>query len=171
METTKKVLEFHQLFDHPIGDLNKVEELKVRQLRIKLLFEELCELANAGNVDCTLEELCKEFIKNPVLRTDGMEVDKTEELDALCDLEYVLHGKIITGGYKDIFKEAFSMVHSNNMDKAHYTEVLAQMTIDKNQIEATIKNKNGKFLVIRNDGKLIKPFNHKKVDLSTFINK
>lgn len=164
---TQKVKEFHELFEHPIGSLNETEPLKVRQLRIKLLFEELNELSEAGDLQNTFFSLCNNYIKNlGWCYPDGDDVNKTEELDALCDIEYVLHGKINTSGIHEIFDEAFDLVHENNMNKAHSTKAYAEETINKNNIEATIVERFGGFLVIRSDGKLIKPWNHKKVDLS-----
>lgn len=63
-------------------------------LRMQLLTEELAELSSA--------------------LTDG---NKTEVLDALCDLQYVLLGAVLTFGYGEVFEAAFQEVHRSNMSK------------------------------------------------------
>src|SRR6478609_1553583 len=93
------VKEFHQVFEHPINKLGQ-EQLKIRQLRIKLLFEELKELAEASDCKETFRDLCEATVsdENWLNATDGDNVDHLEELDALCDIQYVLAGKVLTGG-------------------------------------------------------------------------
>ena len=177
--TTEKVKEFHELFEHPIGEHpNCLEPLKIRQLRIKLLFEELQELAEAGDVMGTFERLCHKVISdftadNDQLSVDGDNVDKVEELDALCDLQYVLDGKKLTSGLHTITDQAFALVHYNNMNKAHDDMDHVQQTADKNvwqkDRDYTVTETDRGFLMYNISGKLIKPHDHKKVDLTTLI--
>lgn len=65
-----------------------------RLLRLQLLQEELAELAEAIYQE-----------------------DLVACLDALCDLQYVLDGTILSLGMQDIFWEAFVEVHKSNMTK------------------------------------------------------
>lgn len=173
MKATEQVQDFHKLFEHPIGKLNELEPLTIRQLRIKLLFEELEELAEAGDVMGTFTNLCIKHntVKNAD-KIDGDNVNKKEELDALCDLEYVLHGKINTSGLHEVFDRAFDLVHGNNMQKAHKSNEHAEETIkslsDGNGYNVEEKQPN-KFVLKREDGKVIKPHDHKKVDLSPLL--
>lgn len=165
--TLRQVQEFHQVFDHPIGNLTDIELLKVRQLRIKLLFEELTELAEASDCRYTLSSLCAEHLGQGA-GTDGDNVNKLEELDACCDLQYVLNGKIITAGLQNVFDANFDRVHQNNMSKAHSTYEQALETKNKNRFtNYNIKPKDGGLFILTNaDGKIIKPHDHVKVALS-----
>ena len=171
-DSIKNVLEFHETFEHPIGaDSSHVEPLKTRQLRIKLLFEELAELAEAGDVRETFRNLC--IIESEKNTTgwldvqDGDNVDKVEELDALADIQYVLNGKILSSGLQHVFDKAFDQVHANNMNKAHRNADHANETIAKNNlVNAKILERNGRTILHNSDGKLTKPHDHVKVALS-----
>lgn len=173
IEQTK---DFHKIFNHPIGTIDTLEPLNIRQLRIKLLFEELCELAEASDCKRTLYELCsaeknileqKNFAINAYYLIDSNNVNQIEELDALCDIQYVLNGKIITAGMHEIFDKNFDMVHQNNMSKAHTSEQHAIETAKQhNEYQCTITNKEDYWIVTNKYGKIIKPWDHKKVLLS-----
>lgn len=194
-QSLKQVNQFHLTFNHPVGDdSGAVEDLKTRQLRIKLLFEELKELAEAGDVRRTLLEACVihvhdvagksvgeaddedlkdtlnglDEICNKHNLNDGDNVNKKEELDALCDLQYVLDGKIITAGLQFVFDRGFDQVHQNNMTKAHRSHEHALETVLKTGLEDGYKitQKPGGVILSSNAGKIIKPWDHKKVELS-----
>lgn len=188
--TTEKVAEFHQLFEHPIGKPNDLEPLKIRQLRIKLLFEELAELTEAGDVKATFAELCVKFLsENGVLSPqkaqgdydklalkllgleDGDNVNKVEELDAITDIQYVLDGKKLTSGLHEVTDQAFDLVHNNNMQKAHTSDEHAEATINalNDGGDYNVEHRNGKVLLFNSSGKVIKPHDHKKVDLSILL--
>lgn len=116
------VKDFHKAFEHPLKEtIFSDEPLKTRQLRIKLLFEELTELAEASDCMKTMDDLCVQYkykishtpFQNGMV-TDGYKVNHIEELDALCDIMYVLCGKILTGGYHKVFDSAFRIVHTND---------------------------------------------------------
>jgi len=183
-KSLEQVQEFHQVFNHPVGNLTEFEPLQVRQLRIKLLFEELEELAKASDCMETFVNLCIEpwerettsvFSDDPEVAgilydsPDGDNVNQLEELDALCDLQYVLNGKIITAGMHEIFDREFDLVHQNNMSKAHNSWLHAEQTIqsipkeEKYQILGINPNT---FVLTNSSGKVIKPHDHKKVQLS-----
>lgn len=170
MNYIEKVREFHETFEHPVGNLEQTEPLKIRQLRLKLLFEEFIELAEASDCMETLGNLCENQINRMASAeggyVDGDNVDKIEELDALCDLQYVLSGKILTSGLHEVFDRNFDLVHQNNMHKAHSTWEHAQETARKLGLKNyTIRPRNRKFLLLNSDGKLTKPHDHKKVKL------
>lgn len=170
-KSLEQVRSFHELFEHPIAEGPHAEEpLKIRQLRIKLLFEELAELAEASDCTETMRDLCYAAHVEYNFRKDGDNVDKVEELDALCDILYVLNGKVLTSGLHKIFDAAFDTVHNNNMTKAHRDEAHAKETIaklkEKNPGEEykTIE-RNHLFIVQNSHGKVLKPWNHVKVKL------
>ena len=107
-----KVDEFHVAFDHPRNNIEDDISLKNRQQRVNLLFEEVEELAEASDVKGTFQKNCLnslmkhatsgvreylEEIEEGDLDEDGDNVDKVEELDALCDIQYVfVWGNYIT---------------------------------------------------------------------------
>ncbi len=173
--TVQKVQEFHETFEHPVGTLSGKEPLNIRQLRIKLLFEEVAELAEAGDVIATMETICHKYISdiasdNGQPNIDGDNVNRIEELDALCDIQYVLDGKKLTSGLHEVFDEGFDLIHSNNMNKAHASEQHALDTAEINgMIGWSTKEKDGKILLFNASGKLIKPHDHKKVTLNHLI--
>ena len=171
-KSLKQVQEFHEIFNHTIGNLEEVEPLSVRQLRIKLLFEELQELAEASDCEATFENLCNIYLgigDAPLYEKDGNNVNQLEELDALCDLQYVLNGKIITAGMQGIFDREFNKVHQNNMSKAHTSYWQALETARRLKlVDSQIESKNGidRYVLTNSSGKIIKPHDHKKVELS-----
>jgi predicted HAD superfamily Cof-like phosphohydrolase len=171
MVSTKAVKEFSETFEFPVGESPTcVESLESRQLRVKLIFEELSELAEASDVKATLINLClaaSEGVEHPI--SDGDNVNKLEELDALADLEYVLQGKIVSAGFHYVFADAFKQVHENNMNKAHRTVDHADKTMNKVGGTFEIVLNGGAVLLYNKDGKLIKPHDHVKVSLEKYI--
>jgi predicted HAD superfamily Cof-like phosphohydrolase len=183
MNQTKLVTEFNKTFDFPILNINEVESLESRQLRIKLLFEELQELAAAGDLRRTFTGLCYEQVENCIVNgklhlsdewQDGNNVNKTEELDAITDIHYLLEGKKLSSGLHEIADEAFELVHGNNMDKIHRDYKHVIQTAEKlnlvNYYTEKIYYTRGNtedvgYLLFNEDGKLTKPHDHKKVDL------
>ncbi len=170
MNTTNKVEEFHEMVGDYFGKMGELEPREIRQLRIALLFEELQELAEAGDVQGSFMSLCQEAHTKLLAADveDGDNVDKVEELDAICDIEYLLNGKKLTSGLASVFEEAFELVHRNNMDKGHISYEAAIKTSEKRG-GAKIRTSRGRFLVHREDGKLLKPWNHEKVDLKPLL--
>ena len=194
-KSLEDVAEFHQTFKHPIGQIGEFEQLNIRQLRIKLLFEELAELAEASDCKMTMVQLCDKHVFNATNNEseiqefeeeristltslafsmrlkDGDDVNLIEELDAICDIQYVLNGKIITAGLQDVFDKNFDLVHKNNMQKAHRDLKHAAKTIEYLRVEKAstdefkLIEEQEVVLLYNQDGKLIKPFDHKKVTL------
>ncbi len=170
MNYATKVQEFHRLFEQPVISIQEVETKETRQLRIKLLFEELSELAEASDVVATFNSLCRRTIGNhPPILVDGDKVNYVEELDALCDIQYVLAGKLLTSGLHEVFDEAFDIVHSNNMTKAHKSKEHIQITTDRTHVRLTAVERDGKWLAFNSDNKLTKPWDHKKVGLAHLL--
>lgn len=185
----EQTLEFAKTFKQHIGSLDELEPLKSRQLRVKLIFEELKEYAEASDCLRTFEELCYDslhlkleggFVEldeetseiNVYLNTnskDGDIVDKTEQLDALSDLTVVVDGSKISGGFHYIADTAMDLVYNNNMNKAHLTASHIAETAAILGIELEPVFNEGKWLAYNESGKLIKPHNHVKVKLSTLL--
>ena len=186
MDSIKLVNEFHEAFDHPVTKPGSDIDLQYRQLRVKLLFEELKELAEASDVKGTFNELCLESINEEFgsdldiesdYISDGDNVDKIEELDALCDLQYVLSGAVLTLGHSSYFDSAFEDVHNSNMTKLceNMDEVndtieyyVNERGMDRDDI--TYVPNGDKFMINRkSDLKVLKNVHYQAVDLRNYV--
>lgn len=185
--SVQMVKQFHDLFEHPIGRVIGQEPLNIRQLRVKLLFEELVELAEAGDVRQTMAVLSSQYLQKVNARIviekdqtqnitfelppDGNNVDSVEEADALADLQYVLDGKKLTSGLYLYMDAIFERVHMNNMNKAHRTEDHANETMDKKPEEAPFTKalRGDRWFLYNKDGKLTKPWDHMKVSIAPLL--
>lgn len=152
-EFCTKVLSFHKKFDHLINETPTLPAAKVSELRVSLLEEETKEL-----------------------KVDGIKAKNlTEVADALCDLQYVLSGAIITFGMQHIFQELFSEVDRSNMSKACQTLAVANATVEhyaKDKVEAFIVDKDDGFLVFRkSDNKLLKSIGYSPANLEPILAK
>lgn len=164
------VKEFHETFNHPINeDYNNIA-LKVRQLRVKLIFEELQELAEALDVKGTFNDLCLQNIK---VETDGDNVDDKEVLDACTDIQYVLSGGIIALGHYNKFDEAFEEVHSSNMSKMCNTQQELDDSLnfykDKNIDVYSVQKGDGWIVLRTEDNKILKNFHYQEAKLDKFL--
>lgn len=182
------VKKFHETFGHPINNSSDAIDLKTRQLRIKLLFEELEELSEASDTVGTFQELClntlsgiedsydhlEVFYNDGVLSEDGDNVDKIEELDALCDIQYVLSGAVLAMGHQNNFDNAFQNVQDSNMSKGCKTIKEVEDTIihySEKGVESYYVRKGDIFIVLRKeDNKVLKNVNYIATDLKQFVN-
>ena len=105
----EKVTEFHKAFKHLVNTVPTVPPESVGNLRVGLIDEENKELF--ASLYTSLKELNTNY--SP---------DMVGVLDALCDLQYVLSGAIISFGLQDVFPSAFMEVHRSNMSKGCKTE-------------------------------------------------
>ena len=94
MDTINQVKEFHKLYEVPIRDTPGMPSMQRALLRVKLLNEELEELADA------------------IATHDVVEI-----LDALTDLQYILDGSYLEFGMQDLKQKAFDEVHKSNLSK------------------------------------------------------
>lgn len=95
-EQLQALLEFHRTFgayiaDHPTADIPP----RVRELRIRLIEEELAEYAEAARAG-----------------------DLVGIADALIDLLYVVLGAVVAHGLHEVAEALFAEVHRSNMSKA-----------------------------------------------------
>ena len=169
------VSKFHKTFNHPINDMWSDVDLKYRRLRVSLLFEELEELSRASDVSTTFMSLCEDIIKKGDCKEDGNNVDKVEELDALCDIQYVLSGAVLTLGHHKNFDKAFQNVQDSNMTKACKTmeEVNGTMEHYKNKgVDSYYVQRGDSFIVLRKgDEKVLKNINYTPASLKQYVYK
>lgn len=110
MSNLDKVREFHKVFGHPAPDHPTIGDAKTRELRIKLVADELQELAEALGYQLFMTP---RYGAELVKMTD--KVDLVETADALADLEYVVLGGQVAFGIPG--QEVFDEVQRSNMSK------------------------------------------------------
>ncbi len=154
--------------------------IEVKKLIVSLIFEELLELIHAFNLPEMERHLIKLMshataqldemkVKNPI---NTFEKSVVEQLDALADIEYVLHNGTLLLGFKDHFIEGFEEIHGSNMSK--FVDMLDNQQIDdtilyyaqKHGIEVTISEKGA---VLREDNKILKSIDYWKPDLENVL--
>lgn len=182
----ESVKQFHETFNHPNNNYKDDIDLNIRQLRIKLIFEELQELAEASDVKETFGKLCLEAISkykgesclcdpNKVQFNieDSNNVNKKEELDALCDIQYVLSGAVLSLGYQEIFDKAFDEVQESNMSKMCHNLEHVDRTIKDYKakgVNSYYVEKNDGYIVLREgDDKILKNSFYKEANLEQFL--
>ena len=93
---------------------------------------------------------------------------------AFADLQYVLSGAILEFGLGSRFKALFDEVQRSNMSKVCKTRAEAEATLayyrEEKQIEGTIVEKNGQYLVYRvSDRKVLKSVNYSAAQLDEIV--
>ena len=170
----EQVKEFHKFFGHPISsNPSDSSNIDLKKLRVKLLFEELTELSSALGLSATMRSLCAEYVADNSESFDSDTVDKVETLDALCDLQYVLSGAVISMGYTDVFNDSFNHVHMSNMSKACNNESELNDTLkyyEDTGVDVISSKIEDKYIVYRKyDMKVLKNKYYMKTELSKFI--
>lgn len=100
--TINHVRVFHEIYGHPIAKGLTPGTKELRELRVKLIAEELCELCSALGVklaidhDPRLKEDEQYFTVEAVGEDDG--VNLVEAADALGDIDYVTQGANLVFG-------------------------------------------------------------------------
>jgi|SRR5690625_1061720 len=145
----QKTREFNLLAGAKLPDDFTLPSKEVFKLQIELLKEELQELAEA-------------YVEN----------DKTECLDALIDIAYVLFGTINRFGAHKVIKEGFDRVHNSNMSKFCKTKGEADRTkehYEGKNIPCKI-HKQGSYFVVKSEiGKVLKSVDYTRVFLEDLI--
>jgi len=135
------VREFHKTFSHPTADRPTMPEPPVRELRLRLILEELLELGTAFGYKLvpvmTPEGTSLEWVVDLALSDANL----VEAADALTDLDYVVQGGMLNCGLPA--PQLVAEVHRSNMSKL---------------------GPDGKPL-LREDGKVLKGPNYFKPDI------
>lgn len=119
------VKEFHQAFDLPVVEKPTMPPMDQRILRVKLLAEELCELAEAFGVRLDIKSyLTVAGGSLACSRSHSIEVtddwsygypDLVEAADAFTDIKYLADGGNVICGFPAT--ELMAEVHRSNMSK------------------------------------------------------
>lgn len=159
------VRQFMKTFGQEVPDKPKVASIGTRLLRVKLLLEEVIELADASGVAIELGVDAKAgdrvtLSSNLQLRTYDV-VDLVGIADALADIDYVNQGAAIAYG---LDLEPFSdEVHSSNMTKL-WTKAEVDAGLEAGATSEAVEGTD-RFIVRRSDGKIIKSPSYRKADL------
>lgn len=150
--TIELVREFHQAFNHNISNYPVPCSKKLRELRAKLIAEELMEYCQAAGVEMRFEVPPRGV--NPDMQhidvaayAEENEVDVVGIADALGDLDYVVQGANLVHGIPG--GEVVAEIHRANMSK---------LGADGKPIH-------------REDGKVIKGPNYTPPNISSIINR
>jgi len=160
------VKQFMQTFGQATPDKPTIPDEKTRVLRVKLLLEEVLELAEASGVKITSEIPKGEQVTggNLYFSTNDDEVNLVGVADALADIDYVNQGAAVAYG---LDLEPFcEEVHSSNMTKLWSLADLNLMPPDHTSVA-----KGDKYLVRRPDGKVVKAPSYRPADLASVLAK
>ena len=109
------VRDFHRMTGEPINETPAPPDRVQAELRVALLVEEVLELAKALGVKVTamlengqIHIATQALIEQP---------DLVEAVDALRDIEYLVHGTELVLGVQSATDETFLEVHRSNMGK------------------------------------------------------
>jgi predicted HAD superfamily Cof-like phosphohydrolase len=146
----EQIKDFMILGSQKISNDIDISDENLNNLRYKLMLEELEELKLALQ-----------------------QHDKTESLDALIDIYYVLLGAILSFGFQSIFEREFLNVHDNNMTKfseSNSEAVKSQQFYKEKGIKVNIfevvVNEKTYFIIKDEAGKIKKPYNYQPVKLN-----
>lgn len=172
-----RVHDFIETMKQEIATCPSQTKLKNRQLAVKLIFEELKELAEALDVKDTMNSLCKESISeyeklgNDL--KDGNEINDVEVLDALADIEYTCLWGVVSTGLIRVYDNAFKEVCDSNDSKVCEdltTAVETRRFYNKEGISCIIEPSGRKYIVKDDNGKVKKSIKYTPVDLNKFFN-
>ncbi len=117
MRSIDLVREFHETFDQPVRTTPCVDDEGTNYLRVRLIYEELRELAEALGFSMPRVEDAIQGNGFPSC-TRGFDLDRAVAvLDALTDIQYTLDGTVVSLGFTDYIDDAMIEVHRSNMSK------------------------------------------------------
>lgn len=159
-----KVKEFMQTFGQATPTNPTVPDAKTRILRVKLLLEEVLELAEASGIKITSEvPKGEELTGGNLYMSEKGETDLVGVADALADIDYVMQGAAVAYG---LDLEPFcDEVHSSNMTKLWKESELPEAKVRGYSITPTPKG----YLVKNLDGKVMKSPSYRAAQLAPIL--
>ena len=156
---------FMQTFGQATPNSPTVPDRQTRNLRIKLLLEEVLELAEASGVTI-VDTRSGQLLKGDALAmaAEG-EVDLVGVADALADIDYVNQGAAVAYGLDlEPFQDE---VHSSNMTKL-WSE--AEVASPAMKVGYSIEGSNSGGYVVRNEnGKVMKSPSYRPANLAPIL--
>lgn len=173
----ESIIEFQKAGGHTVAYStdNHIPSIEDRKLRLKLIFEELSELADAYGMKDTFAKICNFYSNANSYKINTNTFNKVEALDALCDLSVVVNGGFCISGFTDIAQEAYDETMRSNMSKFCYSldEALATVA-GKDDWTYKVTNINGRDVYVflrKSDGKILKGSQFFKPDYSKLLEK
>lgn len=112
------VVEFHEVFGHPVAWSPRVPDEAMRKLRCSLLFEEVLEFIEASGLELYIDGVryksSFEFVEFKKALPPGAP-DLVAAADALADIRYVTDGAALVWGIP--LEKCLREVHRSNMSK------------------------------------------------------
>lgn len=134
------VEEFMMTFGQDVPGISRMPKPEVQNLRFRLIDEEAQELAAA--------------------------TDLVEYLDAVGDLLYVVYGAALAAGFtSQQVDDALAEIHRSNLSKLWSEDELTNVPADARALPAG----EGRWIVRRNDGKVIKSPSYSPANLKPII--
>lgn len=176
MKKSDNIIEFLKIQGLEPSDNPEEVSIEIRRLGISLIFEELEELAEASGVSSHFASLCSKSVdKLPSIEELQLKkkVDVVEQADALGDVDFTLNWCINMFGHRITHNEVFREICISNNSKACHNMEEAQATVDfymkTKGVESTIIERDGKFVVERLDGKLLKNVNYYPANIERIL--
>jgi len=174
MNYQNKVKEFMQTFGQECPPKPTVIDENNRILRVKLLLEEVLELAEASGVDVGLYVGTGLYSINTThvksghlsLKTNSNNVDLVGVADAIADISYVNYGA--ANAYGINIEPIEDEVHNSNMTKLFTTEEVD--VLDREEFSYKPVRLTGKCLLVKNkDGKVQKSPSYTPANVAKYI--
>ena len=144
----EQVLEFHKVFEHPIGDVAKALSIKRGLQRHSYMKEELQEFHDAVEAE-----------------------DLVEQADACIDIIYFALGTLVELGLADKYEDLFDNIQASNMSKVCLSMESAIRTAEAHDQPTTIKPIGSYWKVSdANTNKIVKSETYFKPNLKEIIN-
>ena len=144
----EQVLEFHKVFEHPIGDIAKALSIKRGLQRHSYMKEELQEFHDAVEAE-----------------------DVVEQVDACLDIIYFALGTLVELGLSDKYEALFANIQASNISKVCLSMESAIRTAEAHDQPTTIKPIGSYWKVSdANTNKIVKSETYFKPNLKEIIN-
>ena len=144
----EQVLEFHKVFEHPIGDVAKALSIKRGLQRHSYMKEELQEFHDAVEAE-----------------------DLVEQVDACIDIIYFALGTLVELGLSDKYEALFANIQASNISKVCLSMESAIRTAEAHDQPTTIKPIGSYWKVSdANTNKIVKSETYFKPNLKEIIN-
>ena len=143
----EQVLEFHKVFEHPIGDIAKALSIKRGLQRHSYMKEELQEFHDAVEAE-----------------------DLVEQADACIDIIYFALGTLVELGLSDKYEALFANIQASNISKVCLSMESAIRTAEAHDQPTTIKPIGSYWKVSdANTNKIVKADTYFKPNLKEII--
>ena len=151
-----KIKEFNNMAKLPFNTKPTLGDFTECRLRFDLMEEELMEYWEA---------------RNYALHNDE-EKGLVQIADALTDMQYILNGMYAYHGLSHLKDRMYAEVHRSNMSKSCDTSFEAEeRAIDyrNSNIDCSVEEVDGKFVIYRKDGKVLKGNKFFEPDLKSIV--